>query len=148
MKRTEFVRMLTLGAGYIAVAGCVSACKNRTSRAEEPLKARAEQREESSAGFNIDLRNPKYSELNKRGAYVYANNLIIVRTNDGELVAFPKKCPHQGGPLAYHADTGLFQCPWHGAQFSGKGELRRGPAEVDLRSRNIVQNKSTITITQ
>jgi cytochrome b6-f complex iron-sulfur subunit len=147
MKRTQFVRMLSLGAGYIAVAGCMSACKNRASRVEEPLKAHAQPREESPAGFNIDLSNPKYAELSKPGAYVYVNNLIIARTTDGELVAFPKKCPHQGGPLAYHADTGLFQCPWHGAQFSGKGELRRGPAEVNLKGHNIVESKTSLTIT-
>ena len=147
MKRTEFVRMVTLGAGYLAVAGCMSACKNKAAKTEEPVKASAEPKAEPAVGFTIDLDDPQYADLDKPGAYVYVNKLIIARTNEGNLVAFGKKCTHQGGPLAYNAESGLFQCSWHGSQFSGKGEVHRGPAKVNLKAHNVAKEASTLTIT-
>ena len=139
--------MVTLGAGYLALAGCMSACKNKAAKTEEPVKASAEPKAGSVVGFTIDLNDPQYADLDKPGAYVYVNKLIIARTNEGNLVAFGKKCTHQGGPLAYNAESGLFQCPWHGAQFSGKGEVKRGPAEANLKAHNIIKEESTLTIT-
>ena len=147
MKRTEFVRMVTLGAGYLAVAGCMSACKNKAAKTEEPVKASAASKAEPAVGFTIDLNDPQYADLDKPGGYVYVNKLIIARTNEGDLVAFGKKCTHQGGPLAYNAESGLFQCPWHGSQFSGKGEVHRGPAKVNLKAHNVAKEASTLTIT-
>jgi len=147
MKRTEFVRIVTLGAGYVAVVGCMGACKNKAAKTEEPVKASAEPIAEPAVGFTINLDDPQYADLDKPGGYVYVNKLIIARTNEGDLVAFGKKCTHQGGPLAYNAESGLFQCPWHGAQFSGKGEVKRGPAEVDLKAHNVAKEESTLTIT-
>jgi nitrite reductase/ring-hydroxylating ferredoxin subunit len=35
----------------------------------------------------------------------------------GQLVAFPRRCPHQLGPLDGALDGRLLTCPWHGYQF-------------------------------
>lgn len=147
MKRTEFVKMVTLGAGYLSVAGCIAACTNKASKTGEPVKASTEPKAKSAVGFNIDLNDPKYADLDKPGAYIYINKLIIARTNDGDLVAYDKRCTHQGGRLAYNARSGLFQCPLHGAQFSGNGSVHRGPAQKNLKAHNVVKNDSTLTIT-
>jgi len=46
--------MVTLGAGYLALAGCMSACKNKAAKTEEPVKASAEPKAGSVVGFTID----------------------------------------------------------------------------------------------
>ncbi len=142
MKRLEFVRKIALGAGYVAVVGCVSACMNKSGKTEKPAK------EGAMEGFNIDLNDPKYADLDKPGAYVYANRLIIARTNEGQLVAYDKKCTHKGGPLTYNMETGIFQCPWHGAQFTGKGVVKKGPATSNLKPYLVEKNESKIKITK
>jgi len=147
VKRIESVRKVALGAGYVAVVGCMGACKNKAAKTKEPAKAGAEPKSKSATGFNIDLNEPKYADLEKPGAYVYVGKLIIARTNDGELVAYPKKCTHEGGPLSYDIKSGLFVCPWHGTQYSGKGEVVRGPAKVNLKVYNVAKENSTLTIT-
>ena len=147
MRRNEFVRMVTLGAGYIAIAGCLGACKNKTAKTEEPAKASADKKAKSKVGFTIDLNDSKYAGLDKPGAYVYYGKIIIARTNEGELVAFSKKCTHQGGPLSYNAELGKFQCPWHGTEYSGKGVVTQGPASKPMKPYNVSKEDSLITIT-
>ena len=146
MKRIEFVRKVALGAGYVAVVGCMSACKPKTSKTEEPVKASAEPKAEPTPGFNIDLSDPKYADLEKPGSYITVKKYIIARTNEGELVAFNKRCTHKGGPLAYNANAGRFQCPWHGAQFSGQGVVLQGPATKNLKAHKVETNGKIITI--
>ncbi|MBL4657685.1 MAG: Rieske (2Fe-2S) protein [Flavobacteriales bacterium] len=146
MRRLEFVRKVTLGAGYVAMVGCVAACSKKTAKTEEPVKAKAEPKKKDEVGFHIDLSDPKYADLDKPGAYVYEQKLIIARTNNGDLVAYDKRCTHKGGPLAYNAETGVFQCPWHGAQFSGSGMVKKGPATSNLKGFNVERNENDVKI--
>ena len=147
MKRLAFVRKVALGAGYIAVAGCVSACMHKTAKTEQPAKAGAVPKTEPVLGFIIDLNEPKYADLDKPGAYAYYKKVIIVRTNDGELLAFDKRCPHQGGRLFYKTETNMFKCRRHGSLFSSEGMLRKGPAKKNMTAHNLARKDGALTIT-
>lgn len=148
MRRLEFVRKITLGAGYVAMVGCVAACSKKTAKTEEPAKASAKPKKDAVFGFTIDLNDPKYSGLEKPGSYVYVEKLIIARTNEGQLVAYDKRCTHKGGKLAYNTRAGVFQCPLHGAQFSAKGKVARGPATSDLKPYLVEKTDSTVKISK
>ncbi|MBL4755604.1 MAG: Rieske (2Fe-2S) protein [Flavobacteriales bacterium] len=147
MKRLEFVRKVALGAGYVAVAGCIGACSHKTAKTEQPAKASAGPKAEPVLGFSIDLNEPKYAVLDKPGEYAYYKKVIIVRTNKGELVAFDKKCPHQGGRLYYQKETNLFKCRRHGSLFSSEGALRKGPAKKNMTAHNLAKKDGALTIT-
>lgn len=149
MKRKEFVRIVTLGAGLVAVAGCMGACMNKSSKVKEPPKSGKVVKDGKVVGFYIDLNNPRYSDLETPGAYGYFKKFIIVRTEGGELIALDKRCTHQGARLSYNHSKGVFKCPRHGSVFSQAGEVRKGPAKVNLKSYKVqeIDKKATILTT-
>ena len=47
------------------------------------------------------------------------NKAKIVVFHEGREVALPKRCPHQGGPLAQGSvRDGRLHCPWHGCYYN------------------------------
>lgn len=56
----------------------------------------------------------------------------VVRSNEGEPVAFAPACTHLG--CAYHWDNSadLFVCPCHGSTFTVDGRVKEGPAARPL----------------
>jgi nitrite reductase/ring-hydroxylating ferredoxin subunit len=42
---------------------------------------------------------------------------FILADVDGQLVAFPRRCPHQLGPLEHALEGRVLTCPWHGYRF-------------------------------
>ena len=67
-------------------------------------------------------------------------NVCLIRR--GSLVtALRDQCTHQGMPLSAGEvlEDGTIECPWHGARFDCvTGEVRRGPAEDDVESFEVV----------
>lgn len=59
---------------------------------------------------------------------------VVVARSEGQVVAFPDRCTHRGGPLSDGVlICGVVQCPWHGSRFDVRtGAVRRGPAEAAL----------------
>jgi nitrite reductase/ring-hydroxylating ferredoxin subunit len=52
-----------------------------------------------------------------RGVVVGGRDFILAEAG-GELVIFPRQCPHQLGPLsADQLEDGIVTCPWHGYRF-------------------------------
>ncbi len=55
-------------------------------------------------------------------------DIIIFRTEDGELVALHDRCPHRFAPLSMGEVMGeAIQCPYHGLQFGADGACVHNP---------------------
>lgn len=57
----------------------------------------------------------------------------VFRMDNGETyTALLMRCTHQGAQLQLFGDK--FQCPAHGSEFDGHGQVQQGPAESPLRT--------------
>jgi Rieske Fe-S protein len=83
-------------------------------------------------------------------AIVVQNELLqdpigVFRMEDGKLyTAMLMRCTHQGAQLQLFGDK--FQCPAHGSEFDGQGQVQQGPAESPLRSFPIVVESQLLRI--
>jgi Rieske Fe-S protein len=97
-------------------------------------------------------------QISKKGQTTYRNHLIIqneklkypialFRYTESEYSALLMQCTHQGAELQVFGDK--LVCAAHGSEFSDKGLVAQGPAEVALRSFpvNIESNKLRISLT-
>jgi nitrite reductase/ring-hydroxylating ferredoxin subunit len=50
-------------------------------------------------------------------AFELGGREFLLAEADGRLVAFPRRCPHQLGPLDQALVGRVLTCPWHGYQF-------------------------------
>jgi nitrite reductase/ring-hydroxylating ferredoxin subunit len=58
------------------------------------------------------------SELVLPSVHEVGNRSYVVAEVDGELLAYPARCPHQLGPLTEaNVERGIVTCPWHGYRF-------------------------------
>ncbi len=58
--------------------------------------------------------------------------LLLYRVNETEVVAFSRKCTHNGCTISAF-DQGISTCPCHQAQFNLSGEVMSGPAKNPLK---------------
>lgn len=123
MKRKEFIRqcvavgigcagLVTLGLQSCATLPLVRA-RQREHELEVPLTALS-----SGSVWSVRTDNPAIPAI------------LIRRRDDGQLVALPLKCTHQGCELAYEGT--VLSCPCHGSEFSLDGHVLSPPAMVDL----------------
>ncbi len=56
--------------------------------------------------------------------------IVIYQLKENEYTALYLQCTHQGCELAAYETTMV--CPCHGAEFNTKGEIKQGPAEINL----------------
>ncbi len=61
------------------------------------------------------------------------SHALLLRTEQGELVALDRRCTHLGCPVSASADGKLIHCPCHGSSFDRAGAPLRGPATRPLR---------------
>ncbi|ABG03852.1 Twin-arginine translocation pathway signal [Rubrobacter xylanophilus DSM 9941] len=78
------------------------------------------------------------AEIEPGSAYAFADAAtgkpaLLVRLENGDLVAYSAECTHQGCTVSYR-DKGYLACPCHGSVFSASegGEVVSGPAEEPL----------------
>lgn len=71
-------------------------------------------------------------------SYVIVENEIlqfpicVYRTSTTEYNALWMQCTHQGNELQVFGD--MLQCPAHGSEFTRRGEVQNGPANMSLRT--------------
>jgi nitrite reductase/ring-hydroxylating ferredoxin subunit len=58
--------------------------------------------------------------------------ICVYRFSETEYKALLMKCTHQGTELQVFGDR--LQCPAHASEFSNRGEVQNGPADVALRT--------------
>lgn len=59
--------------------------------------------------------------------------LVIARTGKDSFAIVSNACTHQGKPLGYDPETGLFVCASGKSEFRPDGTVVRGPAEQPLK---------------
>lgn len=70
--------------------------------------------------------------------------IVLYRLTDATYNALYLQCTHQGCELTPYET--MLVCPCHGAEFSTKGEVTQGPAEVALKSFTTSQDDENIYI--
>lgn len=60
--------------------------------------------------------------------------VVVIRRpgNPTELLAFNRRCPHEGCRVDWQGEANQFICPCHNAEFSTSGSVTRGPARSPL----------------
>jgi cytochrome b6-f complex iron-sulfur subunit len=96
--------------------------------------------------FTLDLSNASYAALKTNGGYIYQDNIIIVRTSTGEIVALSDICTHTGCTVNFSNSSNDFLCPCHGSVFAIDGSVVRGPAPSPLKRYNTTINGNSLRI--
>ncbi len=122
MDRKEFLSLLGMGAGAITIGACLNACSKTPVVAAPP-----------TVNFNLDLTQPANSALTTLGGYMYANGVIIAKTNQGAYIAVAEICTHQGSTIIYQSSIDDFFCPSHGSTYAPNGKVVQGPSVTNLK---------------
>jgi cytochrome b6-f complex iron-sulfur subunit len=117
MNRKEFLSILGISAGGIAVASCLSSCKKT---------------ETSAVDFTLDLTSSANAALNTNGGFLITKGVIVARTFAGAYIAVAAACTHEGTNVQYQAANNRFHCASHGANFSNSGTVQSGPTNKAL----------------
>lgn len=77
------------------------------------------------------------------GAIIKKNGkkLAVFKDNDGKVYIHSAVCTHLGCDLEYNDAEKSFDCPCHGSRFSSKGKVIEGPAMMDLKKEDLIQDK-------
>ncbi|MGB3240090.1 MAG: FAD-dependent oxidoreductase [Geitlerinemataceae cyanobacterium] len=68
---------------------------------------------------------------------VDGDKIAAYRDDEGTLHTCSAVCPHLGCIVNWNSAEKSWDCPCHGAQFSGDGKLFHGPAVTDLEPKNV-----------
>jgi|SRR6185312_2625422 len=128
MDRKEFIKKSALLFG--AVAGGAALIESCSKQSSQPAAASA-----PSLDFTIDISTAQYKALQTNGNYLYSNNVIIARDNNGNFIALYDVCPHAGCTVQFNG-VSQFPCPCHGSNFNSSGNVIAGPATTGLKKYN------------
>jgi Rieske Fe-S protein len=137
ISRSQFIRLgavLGLGSAGASIAAACGAGDSSRSR-EAPVTTRATDGPEVSEGEAIVAE----SKLEKGSAFPFTDAAtgqpgVLVRTEEGELVAYSAVCTHQRCTVAYQPETQKLVCPCHGSVFdpADGAKVEVGPAQRPL----------------
>lgn len=117
MNRKDFIRLAGAGAlGWLAL--------NQIGCAKSDAIPQKD--------FTIDLNDPQYSDLANPGGFVYVQNLIVFKANDGNFYALSQVCTHQGCTVEFDESQNDILCPCHGSQYDIHGNVVQGPSTTPL----------------
>jgi cytochrome b6-f complex iron-sulfur subunit len=140
MKRSEFIRSLSLGSSAVMALYCMGTLTSCTK--EEPMPSSSSSTTTGSGGkidFTIDLSLSANSALLTNGGFLYFDNIIIVRSMTGSFIALSKVCTHQGTTVEYKVATDDIYCSNHGSRYELTGKVKQSPAQAPL-----TQYKTTV----
>jgi len=96
-----------------------------------------------------DFENNKGQQRDYKKHIVVHNEILqypvcVYRFSETEYAALWMRCTHQGSELQVFGDK--LQCPAHGSEFSNKGIVQNGPADLRLRSFPVTIEKDQLKI--
>ena len=114
---------------FITIAGCAAVLV----AAGEWTGARLE----ASMHTAPDVSVPDVTSLQRGAALAIAasdgRETLVVKLDDGEVVAFDRRCPHLGCPVLWSQEHDRFECPCHHAAFDARtGRVLFGPPRRGL----------------
>jgi nitrite reductase/ring-hydroxylating ferredoxin subunit len=119
--RREFTRFLALGSTVMAVGNVAMATFNLPNPSARPRLALGALAELAIGGF-------KSFEYPQTGHYA-----MLLRHQDGAVVAFSQRCPHLGCSVHYSHHSGQLECPCHEGFFDARtGAVLAGPPQRGL----------------
>jgi len=121
MDRQEFFKLVGVSVGAIILQQCLSGCSTKDDPQPDAL-----------SDFSINVNNGSYMALRSRGGFTYINGIIVARTQQDAYLAVSQVCTHEGTRINYDSASNTFVCPNHGAVFSDRGEVKKGPATKPL----------------
>lgn len=142
MERKDFIEKVGLSGAAILVFGCFQSCSKEGTTPTTPGNNTGGNNPTKPIDFTIDLSSSTYASLQNAGGFYLdtANNIIIARTVNRDLIAVSSLCTHQGVTVAFQANNNRFYCSAHGSAFSTTGAVTMGPAASAL-----TQYKTTLT---
>jgi cytochrome b6-f complex iron-sulfur subunit len=137
MNRHDFLKSLGLSSAALLALSTLPSCSKETSNPQPSP---------GGVDFTLDLSAPANASLAKNGGFVISGNVIVARTNTGELIALSKICTHDGCDVSFSSSNNNFVCPCHGAQFSTSGAVVLGPARSPLTKYKVQLNNNLLRI--
>ncbi|WP_299494327.1 aromatic ring-hydroxylating dioxygenase subunit alpha [uncultured Shewanella sp.] len=68
-------------------------------------------------------------------AVTYHDQAVVIFRDGHQLHALKDQCPHRGVPLSNGClKQGTLECPYHGWQFNGQGQLANIPGDVNFKA--------------
>ena len=132
MDRKEFLFVMGMTAGSLAVISCLGCSKNSGNGPSTSGP--------TAVDFTLDLNASSSAELVKNGGYLSANGVLVAHTLAGAYIAVQLSCTHESYPLIYEASAAQFYCNNHGSAFSETGAVINSPART-----NLTTYKTTLT---
>lgn len=75
-----------------------------------------------------------------------SNDVAIVRTRDGDMIAMSLACTHTGCGVAWRRERNVFHCPCHNGVFAADGSVISGPPKRRLDRLRIESDGKTLRI--
>lgn len=146
MERHEFLAKLGIGMAAVCAGCSIISCG---SKVNDPTPNSGGNNNPPTSGgelFTVDLNN----ELQSVGSSKVSNGVILVRlaagTTASAFTAVQVACTHQGTPVNFNTNQGMFVCPNHGSEFSTSGAVVLGPAATALKQHAVTITGSTLTV--
>ena len=137
ISRTKFLKSIGFsGAALFAATYCTGTLTSCTNEGSSVTP---------SGGTTIDLSQSQYTKLNTKGNYVIINNIVVANTSDGQFVAVPLTCSHEGQKQVTYR-TNEFYCTAHGARFSNAGLGLNSEGKGGLKLYKVTQSGNILTI--
>ena len=141
VSRRDFLGRVALVAGAMIAAGCGAASDSTGLTGTGPLP-----------GGSLTVKLSDYSALVTVGQPVEvrsssgaSSGVAVVRTGASAFVALAMACTHEGTKVNIVGQ--IFDCPNHGARFTGTGAVSNGPATRALAQRTVVYDATLGTLT-
>lgn len=87
-------------------------------------------------GNQLTLNLAENPELQQVGGFktiqLGSTPAIVFRTGASAFLALSRVCTHQGCTVSWQSSAKKFQCPCHGSEFDGSGNVIKGPAARKL----------------
>lgn len=125
-------RGVIAGVGAAGVLAGLAACSSDES-AESGVTATTPAATPAAAGQVI----AKVSDVPVGTAFAFNSPIdgtpgYLMQPKSGTFVAYSAVCTHEGCVVNYVADSKMFLCPCHGANYDDQGNVTRGPARSPL----------------
>ena len=124
ISRHDFFRLVGTSVGVILLTHCSMGCSVQGGGDPTPVI--------QNVDFTLRLADQANANLNVKGGYLIANDIIVAQTKDGKFIAVSANCTHQGTQLTYKLADNQFYCPLHASRFDSAGNVLMGPATQPL----------------
>jgi nitrite reductase (NADH) small subunit len=114
--RDEIIDAILMAHGLAGTEGVVQAIERMLDWESE--RGRQSDAREGGDGFRTAARLDELSVREPKVARLGDRSVVLIRLEDGRVIALSNICPHSGGPLGLGRLKGdILTCPWHDWRF-------------------------------